>query len=217
MATYSRKGRIGQSRYWMFFGIYVVAVFTLLGFSLYSFATGNLSMGVTAILPLTPLGIYFRVIEMRRCRDIGWPAFLPWLLFLIPFGFAMATGLGSLGSGIGTAIAALTVPLLIALVDFVFSIVIGCIATKDESEDYTKIFGGDPQPARPMGYHEPGSSLPGDAARSRDYDRFDDAIARALAARRSAEPARAAARPEEPEIAASAHARAVAGFGRKVV
>lgn len=221
MATYSRKGRIGQSQYWTFFGLYVVAVFALMGFALYSFVSGDLSMGVTAILPLAPLGIYFRVIEMRRCRAIGWPSFLPWLFFLIPFGFAMATGMatgmGSLGSGIGMAVAALTVPLLIALVDFVFSIVIGCIPTKDESEDYTKIFGGEPRPLgahRPDAHHGPGPTNPGGEP---GYDRFDEAIARALEARRSPEPAPAMAPPAVTEVVPSSHARAVAGFGRKLV
>lgn len=213
MATSSRKGRVGQAQYWTWFGIYVVAVVALMGFAFYCFVTGDLSTGVTAILPLAPLGIYFRVIEMRRCRDIGWPVFLPWLLFAVPFCFAMFTGMGGLGSGIGSAVTALTVPLLISLVDFVFSIVIGCIATKDEGEDYARIFGGEPQPARPGGYREP---RPAGPSGEPNYDRFDEAIARALEARRGtgSEPVPA---PAPEPIPASAHARAVAGFGRKVV
>jgi uncharacterized membrane protein YhaH (DUF805 family) len=215
VATSSRKGRIGQTQYWTIFGIYVVAVVGLIGFSFYSFATGELSMGVTAILPLAPLGLYFRVIEMRRCRDIGWPTFLPWLLFVVPLGFALFTGMGGLGSGIGPTVTALTVPLLISLIDFAFSIVIGCIATKDPGEDYAQIFGGEPQPARPVGFQEP--RLAG-AADEPSYDRFDEAIARALEARRTASAYPAPALASEPAtITPSAHARAVASFGRKAI
>lgn len=212
MATSSRKGRVGQAQYWTVFGIYVVAVFALVGFAIYCFANGDLSAGVIAILPIAPLGIYFRVIEMRRCRDIGWPPFLPWLLFLLPLGFAMAAGMGGRGSGVGLAIAALTMPLLISLIDFVFSIVIGCIASKDEGEDYVQIFGGEPQPTRPTG----SETRPADPGDQPDYDRFDEAIARALEARRSAGSELAVASAPVPEASPSAHARAVAGFGRKV-
>jgi uncharacterized membrane protein YhaH (DUF805 family) len=212
MATSLRKGRIGQAEYWIWFGLYVVAVLGLVGFSLYSFATGEFGRAVTAILPLAPLGIYFRVIEMRRCRDIGWPAILPWLFFVIPMGVGFTIRASGMGTDIATAIAALTVPLLISLVDFIFSIVIGCIATKAPGEDYARIFGGDPQPARSHSRQDPHpSGEPG-------HDRFDEAIARALEARRTAgaEPARAFAA-EPPAIASTAHARSVVGFGRKVV
>lgn len=212
MATSSRKGRIGQAEYWTWFGLYVVAVLGLVAFSLYSFATGELIRAVTALLPLAPLGIYFRVIEMRRCRDIGWPAILPWLFFVIPMGVGFTIRASGIGTDIATAIAALTVPLLISLVDFIFSIVIGCIATKNPGEDYARIFGGEPQPARPGGFQ---AERPADEP---SYDRFDEAIARALDARRTpgAEPASALA-PEPPALAPTAHARAVAGFGRKAV
>lgn len=212
MATSSRKGRIGQAEYWTWFGLYVVAVLGLVAFSLYSFATGELIRAVTALLPLAPLGIYFRVIEMRRCRDIGWPAILPWLFFVIPMGVGFTIRASGIGTDIATAIAALTVPLLISLVDFIFSIVIGCIATKNPGEDYARIFGGEPQPARPGGFQ---AERPADEP---SYDRFDEAIARALDARRTpgAEPAPALA-PEPPALAPTAHARAVAGFGRKAV
>lgn len=210
MATTSRKGRVGQAQYWTIFGIYVVAVAGLVGFSFYSFAAGELSLGVTAILPLAPLGLYFRVIEMRRCRDIGWPSFLPWLLFVVPLAFALIAGLGGLGSGTGLAVTSLTVPLLISLVDFAFSIVIGCIATKDPGEDYAQIFGSEPRPARPGNYQDPRpANAPG-------YDRFDEAIARALEARHTSIAESAPALTLDPAaITPTAHARAVAGFGRK--
>lgn len=212
MATSSRKGRVDRTQYWIWFGVYVVAVLGLIGFSLYSALTGDLVRAVTAILPLAPLGIYFRVIEMRRCRDIGWPAILPWLFFVIPIGVTFTIRASGIGSDITTAIAALAVPVLISLIDFIFSIVIGCIATKPEGEDYAKIFGDGPQIARPQAHEQP-RSLGGP-----NHDRFDEAIARALEARRTAatEPAPALA-PEPPAIAPTAHARAVAGFGRKAV
>jgi uncharacterized membrane protein YhaH (DUF805 family) len=223
MATSSRKGRIGQAQYWTWFGLYIAANVGLVGFALYSALSGALASAVTAILIITPLGLYFRVLMMRRCRDIGWPAFLPWLIFAASIGVSLFGGLGSLGSPTSMKAALLSglgLPLLLSLIDLGFTITIGCIPTRDEGEDYTKIFGGEPQPARPVGYSPPDAypaprlAGPADAP---DYDRFDEAIARALEARRSAEPAPVSAPPSMPEIAPSAHARAVAGFGRKVV
>lgn len=226
MATSSRKGRIGQAQYWTWFGLYIAAIIGLIGFALYSALNGELASAVTAILIITPLGIYFRILMMRRCRDIGWPAFLPWLIFAASMGFSLFGGLGSLGgydspiSMKSLLISGLGIPLLLSLIDLIFTIVIGCIATKDEGEDYTKIFGGEPQAARPMGYHQPDTyhqPHPAGPTGEPNYDRFDEAIARALEARRSAEPAPPTAAQNAPEFAPSAHARAVAGFGRKIV
>lgn len=226
MAASSRKGLIGQRQYWAWFGLYIAAIVGLMGFALYSAISGELVTGVTAILVIAPLGIYFRVLMMRRCRDIGWPAFLPWLIFAASIGFSFIGGVGSLGDyGSPTSMKTLLVsglglPLLLSLIDLGFTIAIGCIASKDEGEDYARIFGGESQPARPMGYHQPDAYLeprPAGPTGEPNYDRFDEAIARALEARRSAEPAPAVPTPAAPEIAPSAHARAVAGFGRKMV
>ena len=100
-------GRASQSKYWTLFGLYMIAVPALL------------------IVGVIPLGIYWRVIMMRRCRDIGWPAFLPWLIFGGQFaaGFGLQIGAVS-GTAPGWSMVAL--PLVLGLVDFVFSIVIGC-------------------------------------------------------------------------------------------
>lgn len=234
MANSSRKGRVGQSQYWTMFGIYFAAVIGLGGFAIYSLVSLNFGLAIGSLLLIAPLGIYFRVVMMRRCRDIGWPAFLPWAFFVIPIVLNFV-GLGSLGSAGGVdafAISALMVPVVLSLLDLGFAIVIGCIRSKDEGgEDYARIFGDEGQPARPAwsrGSSEP--ALPDtyhEPTPAGDYSRFDAAVARALEARRnggSADPAPRIPRGiDEPDpradapIAANAHARAVAGFGRKVV
>ncbi|MFT4025704.1 MAG: DUF805 domain-containing protein [Novosphingobium sp.] len=238
MATSSRAGRIGRSHYWIAFAVYIVAVVALVGAAFYFMLQLNLGIAIAALLIVAPLGIYFRVLMMRRCRDIGWPASLPWVIFAVSMGASMFGGLGSLGSAIGSPtgikwllIGGLGLPLLISLVDLGFTILIGCMPTKNESgEDYAEIFGEAPQPARPKAFddsqaglhHEPRQA---DAAGGPNYDSFDAAVARALEARRAggSEPAHKVPRSidELDEVAAaptpSAHARAVAGFGRKMV
>lgn len=205
------------------FGLYFVAVLALGGASLYFFATLQFSNALLALLPIVPLGIYFRVVMMRRCRDIGWPAWLPWVLFVVPAGLNFMGGLGSLGSSgadLSSPLAMMIVPLLASLLDLGFAIVIGCIRTKDEGENLAQLFGpgpGEEPHERPV--------------QAGDYSSFDAAVARALAARRagsSEEPATrrprdvaeldAIAAGEAPLLPSpSAHARAVAGFGRKMV
>lgn len=222
MAISSRKGRIGQSQYWAMFALYFVAVLGLGAFAIYSLVTLSFGQAIGSFLLIAPLGIYFRVVMMRRCRDIGWPAFLPWLFFVIPVGFNFMGGLAGVGSPSAIdafAISALIVPLILSLLDLAFAIVIGCIRTKEDGgEDYARIFGDEAQPARPAwpressepaNYHEP---LP-----AGDYSRFDAAVARALEAHRNAETAPQPGPRADPPIPASAHARAVAGFGRKAV
>lgn len=208
-----RPGRVGQSRYWTVFGINMVLMPVLLFGGLYALFNGEYATGLVAIVLIVPLGIYFRVTMMRRCRDIGWPAFLPWMFFVVPIVLGVFGGIGQLGGQAPTAasLPMLGLPLIVSIGDFVFSIVIGCIKTKEDA-DYSDIFGGAPAPtgpATPLG--EPG------------HDRFDDAIARALAAHRQSrsEPAYSDATYSEPEASArpepTVHARAVAGFGRKAV
>lgn len=227
MAMAYAKERVGQSRYWTIFGAYMIVTPLLLIGGLYALFTGSYGVGLAALLLMAPLGLYFRVVMMRRCRDIGWPGFLPWVLFLLPMaaGFMGGFRLGETGPG---ALPLMMMPLLVSLADFAFAIVIGCKAAKREDEDYARIFGDAGEPARPA---SPPPSLPeiypdeprpalapnAGAIGEPDYSRFDAAVARALEARRStpSDPAPAAAPPGPAPL--SAHARAVAGFGRKVV
>jgi hypothetical protein len=85
------EGRyIGQSQYWARFAVFMIGVPVLLGFGIYSLVTRDYGIGVLSILAVFPLSIWFRFVMMRRCRDIGWPVFLPWtaqgLQFLMFFG-----------------------------------------------------------------------------------------------------------------------------------
>ena len=197
-------GRASQSKYWTLFGLYMIAVPALLIGGVVSMVQGSWVLGLLLIVGVIPLGIYWRVIMMRRCRDIGWPAFLPWLIFGGQFaaGFGLQIGAVS-GTAPGWSMVAL--PLVLGLVDFVFSIVIGCIGSR-QGPDYAQVFGNGPefqrtQPAEPGG------------------DRYDDAIARALEAHRRGESVVGAARPASPLRRPSPvlAGRPVASFGRRVV
>src|SRR5690606_15014507 len=88
----------------------------------------------------------------------------------VPF----ATGQNFLTPAAPGDFSALTLPLSLAMVDFVFSIVIGCISAKPaESVDFDAM-----RESAMAGYASAGATGP---------DRFDDAIARALEARRRGE------------------------------
>jgi uncharacterized membrane protein YhaH (DUF805 family) len=232
MANSSRAGRIGRSQYWIALAVYLAAVVILVGASFYFLLTLNLAIAIAAFLIVAPLGIYFRVLMMRRCRDIGWPASLPWLIFAASVGASMFGGLGSLGASVGSPtgikgllIGGLGLPLLISLIDLGFTILIGCIRTKDMGENLAQLFGpgpNDPVPARPIAHGDepwadaprrdpvPSTPVHGES----DYSSFDAAVARALEARRNPEPQLMTEPATAP--APAAHAR-VAGFGRKLV
>src|SRR5690242_17741471 len=77
----NRAGRVSQSRYWMMFGINMIAVLLLLMGGVVAIVGRMYPLGLLMIGAIFPLGIYWRVIMMRRCRDIGWPPSLPWISF----------------------------------------------------------------------------------------------------------------------------------------
>ena len=214
-----------QSSYWTQFAINFVAVLGLLAFSIYSLFTGHWGMALLAFVLVVPVGIYFRVVMMRRCRDIGWPAFLPWLLF----GGGILGNMGRITAGSAAALKTgmLGLPLVIGLADFVFMIVIGCIASK--RQDYAAVFEDDPrpgifqpatrsgEPGRSPAYHAPDSSAPQAVippAETEQEARWDSAIANALAAREASESQLAA--PQRP-FAPAPLVRRPGGFGRRVV
>ena len=146
------RGRVGQSTYWMFFGGYVVGSLLLLIGGIAELFSGAWLIGMLCILVLLPVGLYFRVIVMRRCRDIGWPASLPWILF----GLQMVAALffrPSHVSGQSAALMLLGPPALLGLVDFVFTIAVGCIPTKSRSwEAFHDGFDPRDLPQAPRGY-----------------------------------------------------------------
>jgi uncharacterized membrane protein YhaH (DUF805 family) len=198
----NKTGRVSQNRYWAMFGIVMVAIPVMLIGGVVAMMHGSYLSGLLMIAAISPVGIYWRVIMMRRCRDIGWPVSLPWIFF----GLQMAASLNlqfNHGAAGAAAHSALLLPALLALVDFVFSIVIGCVATK-QAVDYAEVFGDGPATMQRPGSRD---SEP----RQGGGDRFDDAIARALEAHRQREAAAAAPQPSAPVPLARP------SFGRRVV
>jgi uncharacterized membrane protein YhaH (DUF805 family) len=142
-----QTGRVGRTDYWIWFGLTIVTNLALLGFGIYEIVSGGILFGIMLLLLVFPLGIYFRVIMMRRCRDINWPAFLPWVLF----GLGMVVNLFFAPRPSVTHQVSITpflLPLFISLLDFLFTIVIGCIPTavstfnyETEYEKYAREYG----------------------------------------------------------------------------
>ncbi len=207
----NKAGRVSQSRYWMLFGINMIAVALLLIGGIVAIVGRIYPLGLLMIGAIFPLGIYWRVIMMRRCRDIGWPASLPWIFFglqmvasfnLQATAFTSRLTHGTAGATSGSAFLLVSA---LGLLDFVFTVVIGCVATK-QSPDYADIFGDGPVAEQ--------RSAPRDGASPQGGpDRFDDAIARALEAHRQREAARGVAQP----AAAAPAPLARPSFGRRVV
>jgi hypothetical protein len=199
----NNAGRVSQNRYWVLFGITMVTIPTLLIGGVVAMVGRSYLLGFLMIAAILPVGIYWRVTMMRRCRDIGWPASAPWIIFGLQMAvsFSLQSNLLFNHGAAGAGSAFLLVSLL-ALGDFAFSIVIGCVRTK-QAVDYADVFGDGPGTSQRSGSREGGP------------DRFDEAIARALEARRRSEPVGGAMQPSRP---APAHlARQSAGFGRRVV
>lgn len=226
--AYQGKAVCNQSQYWTQFLINFVAVIGLLGLAIFSLLRGSWGIAILAFLAIAPMGIWFRIVMVRRCRDIGWPTFLPWLMFGggVAFNMLRIGGGGAAAMQQGSLGGAALLPLMIGLVDFGFMVTIGCIATK--RQDYAHVFEDEPIAARPAqpayhsSYAEPAPARrPGvPQPESEQEARWDAAIAAALAARQQGEPApsvaAAPAPPQRPLAPGPAMARP-AGFGRKVV
>lgn len=201
----NNAGRVGQSRYWALFGITMITMALLLIGGGFAALQGSYGLGLLMIAAIAPVGIYWRVIMMRRCRDIGWPAAAPWITSAVQVAMTLSlrSSHGAVGTGVGSAFLLIS---LVGLADFAFTIVIGCIGTK-QAVDYGAIFGDGPGAMQ--------RTQPREGEPLRDGpDRFDDAIARALEAHRR-EAARGMTQPSHP---VPAHlARRSAGFGRRAV
>jgi uncharacterized membrane protein YhaH (DUF805 family) len=197
-------GRVSQGKYWALFGAYMISVPVLMFAGVFAILGGSFLTGMVLMVAIIPLGAYWRVIMMRRCRDIGWPAFVPWLIFglQIVTSFTLTSGAGA---GATPDLSMFLVPLVLGAVDFVFMIVIGCIGTR-RAVDYEDVFSGGSGRVEQTRPATAGSDGP---------DRYDDAIARALEAHRRGESTLSpppAARP-----APVTPTRAAVGFGRRVV
>ncbi|MFM5884364.1 MAG: DUF805 domain-containing protein [Novosphingobium sp.] len=224
------KSRIGRSGYWTAFVINIVAIVALIGACVAAAMSGHFAAAILLFLLVAPVGIYFRVVMMRRCRDIDWPAFLPWALFAagILANLARASqgleGLRNPNAGIPA--------LLIGLIDFGFMIAIGCIDSKDRAGDYVRQFyDEDDQPLARSAAAQPAARMPSgydaDAAsaqrallsgREQEEAGWDAAIARALEARQQ-DGGADSHRPVAPAVQRPAPAlqRPAGGFGRRVV
>lgn len=79
------SGRIGRAGYWKYFFTIGFGMLFLMFAGITTLLSGSVGGAAIAFLLLVPLGIYYRVIMMRRCRDIGWPAWLPWAFLAVNF------------------------------------------------------------------------------------------------------------------------------------
>ena len=230
--TVADKSRIGRGAYWGYFGAQVVVGIGLIAALIATAVSLNFAAALLCLALLLVTGIYFRVIMMRRCRDIGWPAFVPWIML----GLAAATNysvISMAARGHGAPSMGM-VPLLVAFADLGVMITIGCI--KSRTADYaafsepdapvtpaSREAGQATQSARPVVAASRPAQQPAVsplAPSSVEEASWDAAIARALALRggAAAEPDPAAR--EAP--ASQAHRpvaplRAAGGFGRRVV
>jgi len=214
-----RPGQVGQGTYWLFFAVTMILTPALLFGGSAALLHGNVGTGLLMIFAILPIGIYWRVIMMRRCRDIGWPAFLPWLSFGLQFvaSYSMMHSLQSARYGAAPAPSLMSMPLLLGLADFAFAIVIGCIRTK-EIFNYEAVFGDRSESYDPRVTSSLLRSPQLSPAPSEGSDRYDDAIARALEAYRRGESLVGAPAPAPaPGAARSEPPRPAGGFGRRVV
>ncbi|MEL1249186.1 DUF805 domain-containing protein [Aurantiacibacter gilvus] len=228
----SGGARVSRSRYWLMFFVILVASIVLIGLSIGAFANGEIAVGIIAFLLIAPLNVYFRVIMMRRCRDIGWAPALPW----ITFGLGIVASILSLGS-IATLDPAVVLggsgfSMLVSLADLVLMVALGSVRSKPQV-DYRDVFDGYDHQGAPQqrtgpramagsGTPQPGRVTNGaTVAATGSTDAMDDAIARALENYKrtgSAVPelATAGSSPVRQRSPQAAPAR-VAGFGRKKV
>ena len=217
-----RPGQVDQGAYWVFFGATMILIPGLLVGGGAAMLHGSLGTGLLMVAAIVPIGLYWRVIMMRRCRDIGWPAFLPWLFFglVSVASYSAMHRLHGVRYGAAPSLSVLSIPLVMGFADFALSIVIGCVRSK-EPFDYaaalreaSQSYQSKPssQPSQPLG-SSPSTPLPEhSAARAEGGDRYDEAIARALEAHRRRESLAGASAPRpSPEPT-----RPAGGFGRRI-
>jgi hypothetical protein len=199
MSAHQGPKRIGIGPYWVRYGASFAITIVSIIVAVFSFIASSFGMLFLAGLAIIGSGIYLRVIEMQRCRDIGWDPMLPLYFFgagfLLSFLTFISGPLAVLTSALG---------LVVAMADFAGSIVIGCLPSKGAIPDHDVRTVAYTSYGAPSDYHErPESEADREA-------RHEDAIARALQNYRSGgAPDPPAANPGPPPR--------VAGFGRKGV
>ncbi|MDE2411647.1 MAG: DUF805 domain-containing protein [Sphingomonadales bacterium] len=231
--TVEDTSRIGRKAYWTAFVINISLVVALMLGCVFAAISGHFVLAAASFVLILPVAIYFRVVMMRRCRDIGWPAFLPWVLM----GAGIVANLVRVSEGVEAMRnpSAGLLPGLVGLIDFGFMIAIGCIDTKNRSGDYARQFYDDDDeddeivptalPVMPRAAVRVPQGYDADAApqavfvnREAEEASWDAAIARALEAHQRGgedEPRRPLA-PSVPRPAPGVQ-RPVGGFGRRVV
>lgn len=125
MGITSGQGRVSQPEYWLYFGCYVLISIGSLVSIFYFAAQLRFAIALFAAMILMVSGLGFRVIEMWRCRDIGWPGSLPWLLFGSQFFLSIFAGITGM-----SLTAMIVLSIVLSVVDFGFAIVIGCLPTQ---------------------------------------------------------------------------------------
>lgn len=204
--TVEDNSRVGRSTYWMYYIGITVTTWAMYAWAIYEVLKLETIPIVFGLIAPTILSIWFRVIAMRRCRDIGWPAFLPWLTIGLIVVCSIFSGMQA-GFHPEAALATMGVTMilsgLLGFADFVFLIVIGCLDSAGGG--YADAFAGGP--------YEP-EDLP-DSPHG-----YVDVMGRSAAPARPARPLPKSYGEEEAPVAAApqpALAPAVRGFGRRVV
>ncbi|WP_343612181.1 hypothetical protein [Novosphingobium sp.] len=145
------RGKIGQSSYWLHFGGYILGILLLIAVCVYQVFTAHYVTAIIAFLAIGPLSIYFRVIMMRRCRDIGWPVILPWLPMIVSGVNGAAWSFYGLRTHHFSSTGSISISALVGGFDLVLQIVLGCIESKAAGGSFGDDFDprGLPQAPRP--------------------------------------------------------------------
>lgn len=138
MGITSGQGRVSQPEYWLYFAIYMMLSIGSLISIFYFAAQLRISLTLFSAFVLFVGGLWFRVVEMWRCRDVGWPAAIPWLIFAAQFLFGLIGGVSAL-----SMVAMLIATLILGFIDFVFAVGIGFLPTQEvrqvDPSNYTPI------------------------------------------------------------------------------
>ena len=163
--TVNDPSRVGRQTYWMYYVGFMVLTWGMYGWAIYEYVKLNAIPIVFGFVAPFIISVYFRVIASRRCRDIGWPAFLPWVTWVLPVALGVLGGLqAGMQAGMHPGVpptaaiasmgAAMVLSMLMGLLDFVFLIVIGCLDSQEAVYDPSFGHTYDPRdmPQAPRGY-----------------------------------------------------------------
>ncbi len=170
------KSRISQRAYWSALAAAVTFTGVAIGGGIAFTARDQFSLASLLFLLVVPVQIWLRVMMVRRCRAIGWPAALPWAgLAAVIAANTAALALETGGPGAG-------LPLLALLADGALMVLIGSPADGGALRKViaqTSSQPGGPTagvPAEPTGRRDP-------VSREAKEAEWDAAIARALSDR----------------------------------